>query len=158
MADVPRGPLHILIVEDEALIAMELEWIVTSAAHEVVGHAMDSVEALALARERRPDLALVDIHLLDGPTGVDAARSIVSEVGAMVVFTTANRKRIPPDFASACGVVQKPYSECGVAAAINYIAGCIKDGRATGDVPPGLDISPNFRTRWGIERAGSAPS
>lgn len=152
------APLRVLIVEDEALIAMELEWIVEHAGHVVIGQAADSAAAVGLATERKPDLALVDIHLLDGATGVDAARRIAGEVGALVVFTTANPKRIPDDYGLACGVIGKPYSECAMTAAIHYIAGCLRDGEARGEAPRGLEISPGLRTRWGLPDRAVLPT
>jgi anti-sigma regulatory factor (Ser/Thr protein kinase) len=75
------------------------------------GHAMSSDEAVALAHDLHPDLALVDVHLRDGPTGVEVARKIHDDCGAVALFMTANVKRLPDDFAGACGVIGKPYSE-----------------------------------------------
>jgi len=148
-------PLRVLIVEDEAILAAELEYLVCASGAEAVGHAMTSPEALELAARTRPDLALVDVHLSDGPTGVDAAREMTAHCGAIVLFITANLKRLPPDLAGACGVMSKPYSERGVCAAIAYIDECRQSGRAQAPPPPGLTLSPEFARRWG---AGTAPS
>ena len=104
----PAAGLDVLIVEDEALLALELSFIVREAGCNDVGHAMDSQEALSLASTLHPDLALVDVHLSDGPTGVDVARAIVEECQAVALFMTANVKRLPEDFAGACGVIGKP--------------------------------------------------
>lgn len=60
--------MKILIVEDEALLAMELESEVEDAGHEIVGIAADSKEAIELANKALPQFAFVDIQLLDGPT------------------------------------------------------------------------------------------
>ena len=67
--------LRVLIVEDEVILATELEYLVEVSGAEPVGHAMTSPEAVALAERLHPDLALVDVHLGDGPTGVDAVRA-----------------------------------------------------------------------------------
>ena len=114
-------PLRILVVEDEILIALELESLLQDLGHDVVGIAASSKDALSLGRELKPDLAFVDIHLSDGPSGVDVARHLSSEHGVTVLFMTANAKRIPEDFAGAWGVIAKPYTERGVREALVYV-------------------------------------
>jgi DNA-binding response OmpR family regulator len=140
--------MDVLIVEDEVLLAVELEHVVEEAGHHVIGHAMEAAEALTMAGRHRPDLALVDVHLQDGPSGVEAARSLTSDCGAVVLFMTANKQRLPDDFAGACGVISKPYSEQGVRKALDFVSRCIRDGRADRATPPGLDLSPAFAERW----------
>lgn len=114
-------PLRILIVEDEILIALELESLLQDLGHEIVGIAASSGDALALGQDLTPDLAFVDIHLADGPTGVDVARYLADEHQVTVLFMTANAKRIPEDFAGAWGVIAKPYTERGVREALAYV-------------------------------------
>ena len=113
--------LRILVVEDEILIALELESLLQEAGHDVVGVATSCEEALAMARDLSPDLAFVDIHLTDGPTGIDVCRHLTSQLGVTALFMTANAKRIPEDFAGACGVIAKPYTERGVREALAYV-------------------------------------
>jgi CheY-like chemotaxis protein len=113
--------LRILIVEDEILIALELESLLQDLGHDVVGMAASSGEALSLGQELKPDLAFVDIHLADGPTGVDVARHLAAQHQVTVLFMTANTKRIPEDFAGAWGVIAKPYTERGVREALGYV-------------------------------------
>lgn len=114
--------LRILVVEDEILIALELESLLQDAGHDVVGIAATSEEALAFAEDLRPDLAFVDIHLADGPTGVDVARHLAERLDVAVLFMTANAKRIPEDCAGALGVISKPYTEHGIRHAAAYVA------------------------------------
>ncbi|HZH08935.1 MAG TPA: response regulator [Microvirga sp.] len=114
-------PLRILIVEDEFLIALELESLLQDAGHDVVGIAASSEEALALGRELSPDLAFVDIHLADGLTGIGVARELSDRHHVTVLFMTANANRIPEDFAGARGVIAKPYTERGVREALAYV-------------------------------------
>lgn len=141
-------PLSVLIVEDEILLATELGFMVREVGCTDVGHAMSSGEAIRLARSLTPDIALVDVHLADGPTGVDAARSISSDPGGLVLFMTANVKRLPQDFAGACGVIGKPYSEIAVKRALCYLQACLKNGQAPSAPPAGLTLAPAFSTRW----------
>ena len=115
---LPPG-LRVLIVEDQAILAMELELVLADCGCDVVGCAMDSAGALAIAEHERPDLALIDVNLLDGMTGPQIAQTVVADYGAAVVFLTANPEQIPEGFAGALGAVCKPFDEqtiCGVVA------------------------------------------
>ncbi|MFC0632736.1 response regulator [Brevundimonas balnearis] len=105
------GPLRALIVEDQAMLAMELEMLLEEAGCDVVGCAMDRVSAYELAERERPDLALVDINLRDGSTGPLIAHKLVATYGCAVVFLTANPEQIPEGFSGALGAVCKPFDE-----------------------------------------------
>jgi DNA-binding response OmpR family regulator len=146
--------LNVLIVEDEVLVAAELAWIVEQAGHRVIAEAISSDEAWEAAASNKPDLALVDVHLHDGPTGVELARRIATECGAMVLFMTANQKRIPEDYAGAAGLISKPYSTHGIEDALAYVAHCMEHGCAQGAPPHSLSIAPRFAEQW--RRSGSA--
>lgn len=148
-----RPALDVLIVEDEMLLAIELEHLIEEVGCRPLGCAMSSDEAVALARRLHPDLALVDIHLSDGPTGVEVARKIADDCGGVALFMTANVKRLPDDFAGACGVIGKPYSEHGVKTALAYLAICLTEGRAPGPAPVGLTLAPAYAERWGADDA-----
>ncbi|MBC6981842.1 response regulator [Caulobacter sp. 17J80-11] len=139
--------MRVLIVEDEVLVAAELAWLVEDLGHDVVGEAATSADALRLAGDTRPDLALVDIHLYDGPTGVEVARRISAESGATVLFMTANQKRVPADFAGAAGLVPKPYSIHGMQEAIAFVEQCMAEGRAMAEPPHSLKVAPAFTER-----------
>lgn len=143
-------PLEVLIVEDEILLATELGFLVQESGCRDVGHAMSSSEAVTLASSLRPDLALVDVHLRDGPTGVDVARKIVDDCGGVVLFMTANVKRLPADFAGACGVIGKPYSDVSVRRALAFLECCLRTGVAPGRPPLGFELAPAFAERWGL--------
>lgn len=147
------SPLRVLIVEDEVLLAAELEYLVAASGAAPVGHAMTSGEAVALAEQLHPDLALVDVHLSDGPTGIEAARAMTDHCGAIVLFITANMKRLPEDFAGACGVMSKPYSEHQVRTALIFLGECVLDGHCRRNPPHGLILAPDFAARWGVTAA-----
>lgn len=140
--ETPIAPLRILVVEDEALIAMELEYLLEDLGHVTVGVAGSSAEAIALGRAMSPDVALVDIHLTDGPTGIDVARTLSTDPSTAVVFMTANSKRIPPDFAGAIGVIAKPYSERVVASALFYVAQYRSGIVPSNGAPDGFSLAP----------------
>jgi two-component system, response regulator PdtaR len=116
-----RSSLRILLVEDQFLIAKQLEAIVVGAGHRVVGIATTRDEGCELAMREKPDMAFVDVSLADGPTGGEVAKYITDNCTARVVFTTANRRRLPEDLFGAIGVVDKPYTSNGLLAALNFI-------------------------------------
>lgn len=137
------GPLRVMIVEDEALLAYALEEDLREAGHEVVGAAPSSRDAIRLAERTHPELALIDIHLLDGPTGVDVARAVAASGATTVLFMTANVKRIPPDFAGAVGVISKPYTANGIENALAFVRDAL-DGGATPPPPWSLQLAPGL--------------
>jgi CheY-like chemotaxis protein len=140
--------LKILIVEDEPILAIELESIVKELGHDVIGVAASSRAALKVLETQTPDIALVDVHLTDGATGPDTARRIAESGDAAVLFTTSNPERVPPDFACACGVLTKPYSDQSIKSAIAFISDCISAGHATRPKPHMLKLAPSYRERW----------
>lgn len=79
---------RIVIADDEALICMDLREMLEEAGHEVVGIGSDGVEALNLVKEKKPDLAILDVKMprLDG---IQAARMIAHDNLAPVVLLTA---------------------------------------------------------------------
>ena len=98
----------------------------------------------------------MDVHLQDGPTGIEVARHIAQDCGGVVLFMTANVKRVPDDFAGACGVIGKPYSDDVVRVALGYLKACLQHGQAPGPPPVGLTLSPEYQARWGADLPMSA--
>jgi DNA-binding NarL/FixJ family response regulator len=82
--------MKVLIVEDEAIIAMHLEMLVVEFGHEVFGIAASTDEAIALAIACRPDVALMDIRLRFGSGGIEAARELYSRHGLRCIFLSGN--------------------------------------------------------------------
>jgi two-component system, response regulator PdtaR len=132
---------RILVVEDQAILGMELEFALIEAGHEVVGIAVDAAQALALAAETAPEFAIVDINLKDGRTGAAIARAMVVQYGITVLFATAEPELIPEEFAGALGVVGKPYSTPSIQGAVDYLL-ALRDGRDPGPAPPQLRLAP----------------
>ncbi|KSV68746.1 response regulator [Ensifer sp. ENS07] len=123
--------MRTLIVEDEMLLALELEHEVESSGYRVIGLASDASEAIALVEREQPEFAFVDIHLRDGPTGIDIGRYLASR-GIPFVFVSGNLKRIPADFAGALGAIEKPYSANGLQNALSYLRAVLSGE----DLPP----------------------
>lgn len=154
------GPLRVLIVEDEALLAMQVECLLLEAGHEPVGHALDTAEAVTLARALKPDLALVDVHLRDGLTGVDLMRSLTGPGhGIAGVFVTANLRLVPADFAGALAAISKPFSETAFQQALRYIARRLDEAAGAASrppPPPNLELAPRLRPAEGDQGANPA--
>jgi len=133
-----------MIVEDEALLALELELEVESAGHVVVGTAASRKAAFDIIDETEPDFAFVDVHLTDGPSGIDIGRRL-AERKIPFVFVTGNVKRIPEDFVGAIGAIEKPYTMHGLQNALSYIAVTVSGGKASAP-PPGLILAERAST------------
>jgi len=84
----------ILIIEDEPLIAMDIEQLVESLGHNVVGIARTHKEAVALYGKTHPKMILADIQLADGSSGIDAVNDILSTEALPVIFITAFPERL----------------------------------------------------------------
>jgi CheY-like chemotaxis protein len=84
----------VLIIEDEPLIAMDLESIVEGLGHRVTGIARTHREAVTEVRNARPGLVLADIHLADGSSGLDAVNEILMGFEVPVIFITAFPERL----------------------------------------------------------------
>lgn len=82
-------PLRVLVVEDEALIAMQIEMTLEDAGIEVVGTADTAAAALRLAEERRPDLVTMDIRIKGERDGTGAAKDIYDALGIRCIFVSA---------------------------------------------------------------------
>jgi two-component system, response regulator PdtaR len=139
--------LRVLIIEDEALPAMLLQGFLEDAGHEVVGWATSSDEALQLARQTRPDLAFIDLHLADGLTGVKVAQDL-HDLCQHVVFVTANSRMLPGDYAGALGVISKPYSTHGIKRALQYIIEGLRSPPPQSAKPSSFTLAPRYSARW----------
>lgn len=84
----------VLIIEDELLIAFELENLMTKLGHRVTSVVRTHRMAVKKARIQRPWLILADVHLADGSSGIDAVNEIIEEIDVPVVFITAYPERL----------------------------------------------------------------
>ena len=84
----------ILIIEDEPIIAMDLEMLVEGLGHKVCHVARTHKEALAAVHKMRPGMILADIQLADGSSGLDAVNEILTSYQVPVIFITAYPERL----------------------------------------------------------------
>ncbi|MBB3286773.1 MULTISPECIES: response regulator [Rhizobium] len=101
--------MKIMIVEDEPLVALELERIAIEAGHEVVGPFMTAEQALAYASKAR--VAFVDLGLADGHSGAGLARRLTDRFGIKVIFVTGSPERVGYGLEGAVGIVGKPFTD-----------------------------------------------
>jgi CheY-like chemotaxis protein len=133
--------MRILVVEDQSILAMEIELVLRDLGHEVIGTATDLDRSLALASSEPIDLALVDVNLADGPTGPEIARRLVSDHGAAVIFLTANPEQIPSCFSGAIGVMPKPFDDGLIRDVVAFAANFVSH-KALGPAPRRFRLAP----------------
>lgn len=119
-----QGRLHknvqtsVLIIEDEPIIAMDIEQLVLQCGHQVAGIAHTQADAVKLARETKPGLILADINLGPGGDGIQAVAEITSSFNVPVIYVTAYPERLltgetmEPSF-----VITKPFDPLTLAVA-----------------------------------------
>lgn len=121
---------NVLIVEDQPLLALNLQDAFEELGHNAIGIASNMYQALMLAEGA--DVALVDVNLEDGPTGPIVGRTLV-DADVTVLFMTSDPGALRGGVPGALGVIQKPVLDLELVEAIQYVA----DRRAgTDEVPP----------------------
>lgn len=90
LADLPPSTRKLVIVEDEAILALDLERFLRSAGYDVRGVAADGESAVSLVEHEKPDLVLMDIHLQGPQDGVATAQALMERFGVPVVYLTAH--------------------------------------------------------------------
>ncbi|RYH03905.1 response regulator [Salipiger sp. IMCC34102] len=118
LADSVSG--RILIIEDEAIIAMDLEALVSDMGHKVTGIARTHEGAIKLGTAEKPDLILADIQLADNSSGIDAVNELLGAFGDIpVIFITAFPERLlTGDKPEPAFLIAKPYTEEQVRSAV----------------------------------------
>ena len=109
-----------LIIEDETFIAMDLEGLVESLGHRVLGVARTHSEAVTLAKTKRPGLILADIQLADGSSGLDAVNELLRSFEVPVIFITAYPERfLTGERPEPAFLIAKPFQPATVSAVIS---------------------------------------
>ncbi len=110
----------VLIIEDETFIAMDLEGLVESLGHRVLGVARTHSEAITLAKAKRPGLILADIQLADGSSGLDAVNELLRLFEVPVIFITAYPERfLTGERPEPAFLIAKPFQPATVSAVLS---------------------------------------
>lgn len=119
MADSVSG--RVLIIEDEPVIAMDLENLVSDLGHRITGIARTHTEAMDKGAADKPDLILADIRLADNSSGIDAVNDLLAKFGEIpVIFITAYPERLlTGDRPEPAFLISKPYTEGQVRSAVS---------------------------------------
>jgi DNA-binding NarL/FixJ family response regulator len=129
----------VLIVEDNLLIGWAMRLALQFSGHVVRGPATTAAEALQLARETSPALALIDIDLDRAGGGIEVARTLKREHQTSCVFVTGNTAAALAAQDVALGVIEKPFDpETAVQAAEAVFA--LRQGRSPAAIPPQLRL------------------
>jgi len=110
----------VLIIEDEALIAMDLERLVEDLGHRVIGVARTHSKAVSIAKAHAPGLILADIHLADNSSGLDAVNELLPMFEVPVIFITAYPERfLTGERPEPAFLIAKPFQPTAVSAIIS---------------------------------------
>ena len=146
-------PLRIFVVEDEALILMQIEMMLEEAGHRVVGTAMTAGEAIAAIHETLPELVLIDLRLGDGSSGVDVAHAVRALGGIAAAFMTANARQLSDEMEGAVAVIAKPFTGTILEASLAYLADCVRRPPPAERVPHGLRVASGYLASFAEMRA-----
>jgi len=112
--------MKVLIAEDEVLLGLLLTEFLLEAGHVVLGPAMTASEALSLARAAPPDLALIDIELRDGASGIALAETL-ARAGVLTIFASAQAALARLNRRHAIGYIAKPYAPAVVIETLRWV-------------------------------------
>lgn len=153
MADATAVPRKVLIAEDEAIIRLDLKEMLEEEGHDVVGEASDGEAAIRLARERAPDLVIMDIKM-PGLDGLAAAEKIVEEeIAAVLILTAFSQKDLVQRAAEAgaIGYLVKPFQKADLMPAIEIALARHEEFSAL--KKEAADLSERLETRKVVDRA-----
>jgi CheY-like chemotaxis protein len=143
---------RVMIIEDEAIIALHLKSIVEDLGHDLAGISRTRSEAVAMAAQTGPELVLADISLADGSSGIDAVKDILAISNVPVIFITAFPERLltgtrpEPTY-----LITKPFSPETVAATIGQALLFHRELTSAASTPAALvmeDAAPNPRKHF----------
>lgn len=125
------GEARILIVEDDAIIAMDMEQILTHKGYNVVGRVDKGEKALSIVKEKKPEIVLMDINIKGNTDGIAVAKKLLDELQLKVIYITAysdiNMKERAFE-TEPIGYLVKPLRESELVAMIEYAMKKISSG------------------------------
>jgi CheY-like chemotaxis protein len=130
----------VLIAEDDLMIADLAEELLVDAGYEVCGIARTVAEAIALAHQHKPDLAVLDLRLADGGLGTEIAAQLLPLGRLGVLYATGNISQVVLTTADGDACLSKPYSSAALLRGMDIVAGMVATGNALQPFPPGFQI------------------
>ena len=110
----------VLIIEDEMVIALDLEQLVENLSHRTIGIARTRAEAIELSTVRRPGLILADIQLADGSSGLETVNDLLNSFEVPVIFISAHPERfLTGERPEPAFLISKPYQQSTVSAVVS---------------------------------------
>lgn len=131
--------MQILVVEDEAIIALCIGLTLREAGHEVVGIASCLDDAIKLVGETTPDIALIDINLGKDEDGVHVARTLLCDWGVASIFVSAQAEEALRNMDAAIGWLKKPFATKSLVESVE-VAQRVQQGVIPIRVPEGMDL------------------
>ena len=131
--------VRILIAEDEAIIALYIGMTLREAGHQVMGSVVRLDECLKLAEQKVPELALIDIDLGSGGSGIGVARVLLDRWGIMSIFVSAQQLEARKTMGAAIGCLHKPFPTRSLVESIE-VAKLIQQGVMPLSIPQGLEL------------------
>lgn len=132
---------RVLIVEDEPLIAMDIEGLVEGFGHEVVGVARTRREAVMLARKMDPGLILADMQLADGTSGIDAVADIRETLDLPAIFVTAfPQQLLTGEGSEPTFLINKPFNAESLRAMLGQVL-FFRDGACSDVLSPAAALA-----------------
>jgi CheY-like chemotaxis protein len=130
----------VLIAEDDLMIADLAEEVLVDAGYEVCGIARTVAEAVDLAHQHKPDLAVLDLRLADGGLGTEIAAQLLPLGRLGVLFATGNVSQVVLTTADGDACLSKPYSSAGLVRGLEIVRELVATGKALPPFPEGFQI------------------
>jgi DNA-binding response OmpR family regulator len=137
--------MRIIVVEDEAIIALCIGMTLQEAGHEVLGPVASFDSCLKLVEQEVPELALIDINLEKGGSGIDVARVLLDRWRVMSIFVSSQHRQARDNMEAAIGCLDKPFATRSLVETIE-VAKDLKQGVIPLTLPEGLDLFVGGRT------------
>jgi CheY-like chemotaxis protein len=138
--------LKVLIAEDDLMIADKAEEILIEHGYEVCGIARTVAEAVTLAQQHKPDLAVLDLRLADGGLGTEIAARLLPLGRLGVLYATGNISQVLLTTADGDACLSKPYRSVDLLRSLEIVAEIVATGEASPPFPKGFQLLPPAAT------------
>jgi CheY-like chemotaxis protein len=132
--------LKVLIAEDDLIIADLAEEILVDEGYEVCGIARTVTDAVALAHQHKPDLAILDLRLADGGLGTEIAAQLLPLGRLGVLYATGNISQVALTTANGDACLSKPYSSTDLVRGLKIVTEIVANGKASSSFPKGFQV------------------